>query len=563
MATAAGIDLGAHTVKLALVEGKLSAMEQVTYHLRAVPPGPDGEAPSLEARLAAAASLLEDVEAPRQGTWSAAYPADAASLRAVELPFTDRGQIDRTVGVEIEANVPFDMEDFLLDYRVIGTDGGRSRVLCALAERGTVGQLLAGLASTELDPRHLMLDAEALARLAGEGDGLRMVADIGHDRTLVAMVQDGALVGARAISAGGRDLTAAVVDALGVSWAEAEGIKHISQLSDAGSSEVMVEVDLSEGWEGPDTVTTTDPAPGPAASGPALSRDDLPDILLRALRPLLAELKTTAARFEEERDADIVELVLVGGTASLGGLPGYLSRSLGVVARAPTLSDEAERLGEPGRFALAHSLAARSAGATTGRELDFRKEEFSFAGNLERVKVAAGWAAAALAIFAVAAAVMFAVRYDQLGEELGGLDEQIADEVVEAFPGVSATAAGDPMMARAVVVEQVTATAARVKRLGATVGGDPPQLGLLREFSKALPKPADARIEVKEFKASESSVLIKAETTGYDAASAIETALKKNERFKEATRGDERPRSGGLSFSLTIPLETGDEEEEG
>ena len=45
---------------------------------------------------------------------------------------------------------------------------GRSKVLSALAERKSLDALLVGLAGLGVDPRHLVLDAEALAWLAGE-----------------------------------------------------------------------------------------------------------------------------------------------------------------------------------------------------------------------------------------------------------------------------------------------------------------------------------------------------------------------------------------------------------
>ena len=58
---------------------------------------------------------------------------------------------------------------------------------------------------------------------------------------------------------------------------------------------------------------------------------------------------------------------------------------------------------------------------------------------------------------------------------------------------------------------------------------------------------------------------MKAKTTGYEAASTIEQAIQSKERFKEATRGDETKQRNGLTFSITIPMETkkDDEGEEG
>ncbi len=539
MANAVGIDLGTHTVKLALMEGRLGKLERVTYALRAVPQDEEG-APDLERRLEALRLLLEGLEELPGGTWSAAYPTELASLRTVGLPFTDRGQIDKTIEFEIENYVPFQLSDFVLDYRVLEQLEGRSRVLCAMAERGALAALLEGLAARSVDPRHLLLDAEALASLAGE-DGTRLVIDCGHTRTLVALVSGGGLVDARAISFGGRDLTLAICRGLGMSWGEAEGAKHILEL---GEGEVTI------AWDD----EATEPQPGGELPAERVVRDALGD--------LAAGLRATLLAFEERGGAAVESVVLTGGTAGLGGFPAWLSGALGLPVSLAALGEEAERLGDPGRFALARCLVARSAGLTSGRELDFRKEEFTFKGDLATLKQWAGIGIAALGTFCLVAAVMFGLRHHQLSGALEALDEQIAAEVLETFPEVSPSAVSTPMGARAVVVEKSTEAVARVESLGETVGGVPPMLTLLKEISESLPDAESARVEVRELKLSDKSISIKAETTGFEAAAAIETAIKRNERFASAVKGNEKKRGDDLSFTITIPLDDGDDEGE-
>ena len=59
------------------------------------------------------------------------------------------------------------------------------------------------------------------------------------------------------------------------------------------------------------------------------------------------------------------------------------------------------------------------------------------------------------------------------------------------------------------------------------------------------------------------SINIKAVTDGYDATANIETALASNVRFKAARKGNEKKTSLGISFTVTIPLDDGEAEEEG
>jgi type IV pilus assembly protein PilM len=544
MATAIGIDLGTHSVKLCLMEGRPGKMERVAYELRAVPQDGD-EPPTLERRLAALADLLAGLEKHPEGTWGAAYPSEAVSLRTVRLPFTDRGQIEKTIGFEVEGYVPFDLDGFIMDYRVVRQGDGRSQVIAALAEREALRGMLEGLSQSQVDPRHMMLDVEALAAVAGDA-GCQLVVDVGHTRTLVALVLDGQLLDARAISFGGRTLTEALADKLGVHWGEAEGIKHVADLS-AGPAADEVSIEWDEETEGR----------APSAD----SREDAAAVLRRALGPLVADLRATLMVLEERQDLEIGEVILAGGTAGLGGLQRWLSGALSLPVRLALVSDEAERLGDPGRFALAHCLAVRASGGGRGQALDFRKDEFVFRGDLARVRQIAGVGATALAVFCLAALVMFGVRYQQLTGALATLDGQIGEEVVEAFPGVSPAAVSTSMGARAVVVEKTTEALERVESLGAIIGGEPPLLTMIKDLSQAMPGASEARVEVKELKVNEKSVQMKIETTGYEAAATIEAALKKRDQFAHAVRSDEKKKGEGISFTITIPLESAGEEE--
>ena len=584
MATAIGIDLGTHAVKLALLEGRPGKMEQVDYHIQLVPQDAENP-PTLDARLAALKMLLDGLDKMPGGTWSAAYPTESASLRTVVLPFTDRGQIEKTIEFEIENYVPFKLPDFVLDYRVIDQEGGRSKVLAALAERDGLAATLDGLSEMGLDPRHMMLDAEPLAGLAG-GTGCKLVVDVGHSRTLVALAVDGQLMDARAISFGGRDLTLAICQQLGLSWGESELAKHRAQLG-GGADSVVIEWEEEGDGEQTDswfddvspTNSGVDVPENPLASGePKPVAPAAPNLaakkpstkptvtvegaLLTALGPMVSSLRATLLSFEARLDRDVEAVVLTGGSADLGGFSGWLSGAIELPVEVAEVSDEARRQGGPGRFALCHCLAARSAGGSRIRELEFRKEEFAFHGDLARLSQWAGVAATAMVVFCAAAVVMFGVRYQQLSAAVETLDGQIAGEVQGAFPGVADSAVSTPMAARAVVVEKSSEAITRVESLGSVVGGEPPILTLVKEISQGLPPTSEARVEVTELKLSDKSVQLKAQTTGFEAAAAIETSLKRNERFVAAIKGDEKKRGDELTFTITIPLEVEDEEEE-
>ena len=544
MATVIGLDLGTHSVKATLVEGRLNSWSVAEVKVRGVPQDAEN-APDPQRVLAAAAALLDEIDEP--GILTVGFPTQRVSTRTVTLPFTDRGQIDKTLPFELEGHVPFDLEDFVLGYRIQSTEGSRSKVLAALAEKAEVGALIAGLAGAGGDPRHVVIDGELLA-LHAPASGVHAVVDLGHSRTLVALVEDGKVLATRAISLGGRNLTLAICEEHGLDWGEAEGQKHATSVMPAGRTEVQIE------WDDDDVTR-----PNVQGAAPGTTQ-----VVQQALLPLLARLRATILGMETEHDLDIEELVVVGGTACLDGLPELMADDFGLIVRRAHISDEAELAGEAPRFALSHAFALRSIGATKGQELELRRDEFAYKGDLARVKQFVAACSLMLGVFAVAAVVIFIVRFLELSEQRDALADEVVATVMDTFPDTSESVLRQSNdMPRAVVAEKSLEAAERLHNLGATVGGDPPTLTLMKELSQALPTNEQAEIEVQDLTITTASMKFEAMTTGFEAAATIESKLKQHERFAGAKKGKEVKKGDGLEFTVTIPLTDAEASEEG
>lgn len=563
MAIVVGIDLGTHATKLALMEGRLGRVELLEYRVRSV--RQDGShVPTLEERLDACRQLFQEDPSLADATCAAAYPGQHVSLHRVRLPFSDRTQIERTLPFELEGHVPFDLDDYVLDYRVAdaGMDG-QSESVCALADRRVLGPLLEGLGVLGGDPRSLSLDSQVLSERAPE-EGTWAVVDAGHARTLVALVHDGEMVSARAITQGGRDLTLALTQRWGWDWSTAEGAKHAANLRHAAEPSVAEWED--EPHTDPNAAATGTP-PSQAegaedaaerAGPPRVSHSDVAACLLDALGPLLAELRTTLFAHEVAHGAALDGVLLTGGTADLAGLPALLEQRLGWSVRTLVISDEAEALGMPGRFALAETLAHHAAGVGGARALDFRKGDFAYRGDLAVTRTVGLWTLAALVLLSLAGAAWFGVGVVERTARATELEDEIVAELQALFPDISAEKGRDPSMARAIVVEKTTAVQERVALLGATIGHDPPILSLLRDISNAMPPPDEAKVEVTDLTLSSQAVKFTATTDSYDSAARIESSIQKNERFRNAKKGDEKKLGDGIKFTMTIPL--GDED---
>lgn len=586
MATIIGIDLGTSAVKATVLEGRLSRPTVKDTVSRPVPHDGTGQV-TLEARLAAAVALIGDLDDFGTTTLTVGYPAEAASLHAVTLPFSDRDKIDQTLPFELEGQVPFDLDDFILEHRVLHKSRvkpGASRVLCVLARRDLVRRLVTTFAKVDAEPRHVALDLDVLASFGG-GAGARLVVDFGHGRTLVALVADNELLGGRAISLGGRDLTLALSRTFGWSWDEAQAVKHQEGLQPGRrlpvrGPVVAVEAVLEDAPEdgGPDgtaheiTEDLSEPtAPGRGRSGGTPNLADMPgppsreasaaEVLEEALAPLLAQLRATAIALENQHGVEIAEVVVTGGGWNLQGLAGRLDETLGLpVRRAAWAQSDASEAVTPA-FALSRALAARAAGLTGPRPLELRQGDLAFQGDMALVRAAMGYAALALFFFAVAGTGLFLWRTIELRGKVAEVEDQIAALVLASFPEADPTVARDPAMARVLVVEQAATVADNVKTLESAVAGEPPVLTLLKDLSAAMPPADQVRIELSDLTISESAVKLKADIGDLEQAAAVESALRKVEAFKGAQKGDEQNVRGEWTFTVTIPRETPAQEE--
>ncbi len=81
-----------------------------------------------------------------------ALPGNAAAYRILDLPFKDRRKLEQTVPFELESQLPFAVEDAVVDFQILAKTGDGTRVFAALAPRSRIEDHLKTLAEAGLDP---------------------------------------------------------------------------------------------------------------------------------------------------------------------------------------------------------------------------------------------------------------------------------------------------------------------------------------------------------------------------------------------------------------------------
>src|SRR5436190_237640 len=426
MARVVGIDLGSHSVKVSVLEGSFGRFEHKGYFARVVAQDAE-QAPDLARKLDALGALKEEIG--NADVVAAAFPAEAASVRVVELPFADARQVEKTVPFEVEAIVPFELDDMILSSRILSLSPGSSKVLVGLAEREAIKAIADGLQALGLDPRNVMLDAEALERLSS--DGVQAIIDMGHTRTLVTLTRDGKIVATRALLGGGRDVTLALSRQLAIAYEEAEARKHRVGIVREGPVRTTAAVE----WED-EEVTAARPVPAvdrtslPEGDDIVISDDLMTaseitnprgpevEIVREVLASILAAIRSTLISLEDQAKVDIGEVVLVGGTAAMTGLREWMQLALGVPVRRLSVTDDAPAGVPAESLALSSVLGQRASSNRTWKQLELRKDDLVYRGDITAMRNIATYGAVAALAFIVVGVGLFGYRHYQLSKNL-------------------------------------------------------------------------------------------------------------------------------------------------
>ncbi|MFH1469708.1 MAG: type II secretion system protein GspL [Pseudomonadota bacterium] len=561
MARILGIDLGAWAVKVAVLEGSFGRFRLQEVHSRRVPTE-GGQVPGYPERLDTLRALLHEEELQGASASAVAWAADRASVHVVDLPFDDRSKIERTLPFEVENHVPFEIDEMTLVHRVLSRKEGGCRVLVGLVEREGLRERLAALKALGLDPRHMSLDADMHAVAGDGGAAAQAVVDLGHSRSLVTLVRDGAAHDLRALHCGGVQMDRHLRAAFGFDAETAEAWRRATPLEPGADTAVPVEA----GWDDDQTITRDLPA-ADGEGQPLAPKHRAPEpaavgrVLREGLLELVGELRTTLISFEDRHGVEIDELLLTGGLSAHPGLASLLSHELGVPVRFVAQPGPLHEREDAHGFALALALARLASGEAGGAFLELRRGELAHHSALQVLRSLAAYGAAAAAFFVIAMAVVAITQQRTLSGEISEVESRIATEVAATFPDADPRQLQDPSMAVAIMQEGTLGTAQRVEALKASLRGEPPSLTLLKELSQAMPPATEAAIDVRELVLSETAISIKADTDGYEQASNIEASLQARPRFKGATKGDEKKRGEKVQFTISIPL--GDEPDEG
>jgi general secretion pathway protein L len=205
MPTWLGIDIGGSSVKAALVRSayrKIALVRVASVEISAA-------GGVVEAARAAALRALEG-EAQNADAIATAIPGSRAAIHRLLLPVTAQKQLDEVLAYELGAQVPFDLESAVFDWRVLDRKdaSGQLALVAAVARIDDVRACI-GLVREAVghEPERVAVGALALGALVpfipllAEGESVAIV-DLGAKASEVLVLEGGEAIFARTLSTG-------------------------------------------------------------------------------------------------------------------------------------------------------------------------------------------------------------------------------------------------------------------------------------------------------------------------------------------------------------------------
>jgi len=559
-----GIDLGAYSVKVAVMNPGFRSATMVDLFERLVPAGDEPH------EVRAARVLGEIVREQRldQDIAYAALAGDRVFVRVLEFGFKNlrRPELAKAIGAELEGILPIELEEMVYTFETLPKEVGQSapvddpafvppspgplaagpvaaptdgmRVLACAGVGGKIRGFLDLIQGAGVEPRGLLaapaayprlLERVVAAQLPGAPAGKlplqppTAVIDVGHERTDVCVVVAGHAVFLRTIARGGRHLTDAIAKIWRLPWAQAESAKH------------------QDGF----VASTAEPAPSEAWAR-------IHEALIPELGPLARDLRQTLLACRAKTGATVERCLLVGGGARLRGLTSYLGEQLQLPVAALGPAEDhgilGPRLAGLGARADVGSLAAGIAmeGASGRPSFDLRQGDLAFKADLSFLRAKAVPLAAAVLLIIAFAAVSAYANLFRLRKAERALDKRLAAESAEVM--------GRAMTGRE-VLDQTSAS-------GVTTDNPMPKMtawDLLLAFNAALPPKEEVKIDIEDIDIKQGKITVKAvsaPTPTQNALAGIKTlegSLKKSKCFADFPSPQSQPgREDNREFSLTI-----------
>jgi type IV pilus assembly protein PilM len=526
-----GIDIGSYSIKIAEIRRTFKSFELVKFYEHPINYS-DLLTPE-ESIQAALTAIVEDNDL-KWDQLIVGLPGQLVSSRLITLPFGNKKKIDQTIEFELENYIPFELDDVVVDYNIIRSTKDESKVLVMYAPKGQFVKYLTLLENANVDPRIVCVEGVELVNLVNLGmvppEGVYSLVDIGHKKTTVTICKGKSLVYTRTIMLGGWHITNSIAKRLNVSYEEAEKLK----------------IEMGQ-------INVDDPT----------GLDDLTRNVLGAIKSavddIVLHLKQTFFSYQDEEHEAVAGIYLSGGTSRLPGIDRYISVKIKQnVAFLDCLEFHFSRLlASEVHLQLipqALALALRAVAPAGLPEVNFRRGEFTYKGDVKQLGGGLRRAGIAVIFVIVLSIFYFGTRYYMLSKRIGELNKDVANIVLQAIPDLTQKKVSTATTALSTVKARKSEISERLSKLQTALMTS--GLDIVKEISASFPTREDVKVDIEDLNYSQGKLKLAGRTVSFEAVDKMKAALEKNSRFKNVATGNVRKGvKDEIKFDITMEVE--------
>lgn len=377
-----GLDFGSYSIKAVEITQTFNAYKVERFYEVAVPEidGIDPEA----VEYTAIRQLFNENSIDYDRTYTAMNGL-MVSTRTFNFQNVKKRDVPLVLQNELETNAPFNLEDTIIDQQVLDISDGITNVLSAMCKKENIEGFLNALKDMEIEPKVIDVDyltytnlipfldtgdvrsgGPAMSRnpVWDPGDRCKLILDIGHLKTAMILFNNNKFITARTIRMGGRYITEMLSKGMGVSFGEAQRLKHaVSYL------EYKPESKAADGYEREFAV----------AQQMGMAATDLVKEIIRTLHSFKAQERLIPS-----------QIIVTGGTACIRNIAQFLEDSIEIPIRIMNFDEERLRLDENDTdkvtiLSQALAIGMRGVPGKTNSQINLRKGELALVGSYDAV----------------------------------------------------------------------------------------------------------------------------------------------------------------------------------
>lgn len=377
-----GLDFGSYSIKAVEITQTFNAYKVERFYEVAVP-----EIDGLDQEVVEYTAIRQlfnenSIEVDRTYT---AMNGLLVSTRTFNFTNVKKRDVPLVLQNELESNAPFNLEETIIDQQILDTTDGVTNVLSAMCKKENIEGFLGALKDLEIEPKVIDVDyltytnlfpflgsseigptGPAISRnpVWDPGDRCKLILDIGHLKTAMILFNNNKFVTARTIRMGGRYITEMLSKGLGVSYGEAQRLKHaVSYL------EYKPDSKPTEGYEREFAV----------AQQMGMAATDLVKEIIRTLHSFKAQDRLIPS-----------QIVVTGGTACIRNIVQFLEDSIEIPIRLMSFDEERMKLDDNDSdkitiLSQALAIGMRGVPGKTNSQINLRKGELALVGSYDAV----------------------------------------------------------------------------------------------------------------------------------------------------------------------------------